>query len=83
MCGRYRRKSDRQRIADAFEVSAGLDDIDLAPEDDIAPGSNSCDGGSNCPTVFSSTPAPKASRFPSSGRMPFSRPRHRSCGRDL
>jgi len=39
MCGRYRRKSDKQRIADAFEVSASLDEIDLAPEDDIAPGS--------------------------------------------
>lgn len=39
MCGRYRRKSDKQRIADAFEVIAGLDEIDLAPEDDIAPGS--------------------------------------------
>ncbi len=39
MCGRYRRKSEKQRIANAFEVSAGLDDIDLAPEDDIAPGS--------------------------------------------
>jgi putative SOS response-associated peptidase YedK len=39
MCGRYRRKSDKQRIANAFEVSAGLDEIDLAPEDDIAPGS--------------------------------------------
>jgi putative SOS response-associated peptidase YedK len=39
MCGRYRRKSDKQRIADTFEVSAGLDEIDLAPEDDIAPGS--------------------------------------------
>lgn len=39
MCGRYRRKSDKQRMADAFEVSAGLDEIDLAPEDDIAPGS--------------------------------------------
>ncbi len=39
MCGRYRRKSDKQRIADAFEVSAGLNEIDLTPEDDIAPGS--------------------------------------------
>ncbi len=39
MCGRYRRKSDKQRIADAFGVTAGLDDIDVAPEDDIAPGS--------------------------------------------
>jgi putative SOS response-associated peptidase YedK len=39
MCGRYRRKSDKQRIADAFAVSAGLEEFDLAPEDDIAPGS--------------------------------------------
>jgi putative SOS response-associated peptidase YedK len=39
MCGRYRRKSDKQRIADAFDVSAGPEEIDLAPEDDIAPGS--------------------------------------------
>ena len=39
MCGRYRRKSDKNRIADTFEVSVGLDEIDLAPEDDIAPGS--------------------------------------------
>lgn len=39
MCGRYRRKSDKKRIADAFEVSTGLEELDLAPEDDIAPGS--------------------------------------------
>lgn len=39
MCGRYRRKSDKKRIADAFEVSAGLEELDLASEDDIAPGS--------------------------------------------
>src|SRR5258708_16900459 len=39
MCGRYRRKSDKQRIADAFEVTTGLDEFDLSPEDDIAPGS--------------------------------------------
>lgn len=39
MCGRYRRKSDKQRIADAFAVSAGLEELDLASEDDIAPGS--------------------------------------------
>lgn len=39
MCGRYRRKSDKQRIADAFAVSAGLEELDLTPEDDIAPGS--------------------------------------------
>jgi len=39
MCGRYRRRSDKQRIADAFAVSAGLEELDLTPEDDIAPGS--------------------------------------------
>lgn len=39
MCGRYRRKSDKQRIADAFDVTAGLDELDRGPEDDIAPGS--------------------------------------------
>jgi putative SOS response-associated peptidase YedK len=39
MCGRYRRRSDKQRIAEAFRVGMGLDDIYLEPEDDIAPGS--------------------------------------------
>jgi putative SOS response-associated peptidase YedK len=39
MCDRYRRKSDKQRIADTFEVYAGLDELDLASDDDIAPGS--------------------------------------------
>jgi hypothetical protein len=39
MCGRYRRRSDKQRIAEAFQVGAGLEDLYLEPEDDIAPGS--------------------------------------------
>jgi len=39
MCGRYRRKSDKQRIPDAFGVTEGVDDLDLGPEEDIAPGS--------------------------------------------
>jgi putative SOS response-associated peptidase YedK len=39
MCGRYRRKSDKQRIADAFGVTEGVEDLDLGPEEDIAPGS--------------------------------------------
>jgi putative SOS response-associated peptidase YedK len=39
MCGRYRRKSDKQRIAEAFDAQAGLEELDLGPEDDIAPGS--------------------------------------------
>jgi putative SOS response-associated peptidase YedK len=39
MCGRYRRKSDKQRIAEAFQASVGLEELYLEPEDDIAPGS--------------------------------------------
>lgn len=39
MCGRYRRRSDKQRIAEAFEAGMGLEDIYLEPEEDIAPGS--------------------------------------------
>jgi hypothetical protein len=27
MCGRYRRKSDMQRIAEMFQVEVGLDDL--------------------------------------------------------
>jgi putative SOS response-associated peptidase YedK len=86
MCGRYRRKSDKQRIADTFEVTAGLDELDLGPDDDIASGSIqpvvsiNQDGerklelmrwDSNCPTVFSSMRGRKASSPQSSGRMPF------------
>jgi putative SOS response-associated peptidase YedK len=39
MCGRYRRRSDKQRIVEAFSVSVGLEELYLEPEDDIAPGS--------------------------------------------
>lgn len=39
MCGRYRRRSDKQRIAEAFDVGMGLDELYLEPQDDIAPGS--------------------------------------------
>lgn len=39
MCGRYCRRSDKQRIAEAFELGMGLDDLYLEPEDDIAPSS--------------------------------------------
>ena len=38
MCGRYGRRSDKQKIADAFHVKARLDDIDFMPNDDITPG---------------------------------------------
>ena len=39
MCGRYRRKSDKQKIAEAFRIRTGLDEVDFSEEDDIAPGS--------------------------------------------
>jgi putative SOS response-associated peptidase YedK len=39
MCGRYRRRSDKQRIAEAFQANVGLEELYLDPEDDIAPGS--------------------------------------------
>jgi putative SOS response-associated peptidase YedK len=39
MCGRYRRRSDKQKIAEAFQVRVSLDDMDFAPSDDITPGS--------------------------------------------
>jgi putative SOS response-associated peptidase YedK len=39
MCGRYNRRSDKQRIAEVFQVGVGLEELYLAPEDDIAPGS--------------------------------------------
>jgi putative SOS response-associated peptidase YedK len=39
MCGRYRRRSDKQRIAETFHVGMDLSELYLEPEDDIAPGS--------------------------------------------
>ena len=33
------RRSDKQKIAEAFAVKVNLDQLDFAPEDDIAPGS--------------------------------------------
>jgi putative SOS response-associated peptidase YedK len=39
VCGRYRRRSDKQRIAEAFDVGMGLEDLYLEPDDDIKPGS--------------------------------------------
>lgn len=37
MCGRYLRRSDKQRIAEAFHIGMDLSDLCLEPEDDIAP----------------------------------------------
>ena len=39
MCGRYRRRSDKQRIAETFHVGMDLAEIYLDPEEDVAPGS--------------------------------------------
>jgi len=39
MCGRYRRRSDKQRIAEAFQVMVNLDDLNFGAEIDITPGS--------------------------------------------
>jgi hypothetical protein len=37
MCGRYRRTSDKQRIAEVFHVAAGLDELPDEPGDDMCP----------------------------------------------
>ena len=38
MCGRYRRKSDKQQIAEVFHESGpGIDSLMLTPNDDIRP----------------------------------------------
>ena len=39
MCGRYRRRSDKQRIAELFAAGADLEKLCFGPEDDVAPGS--------------------------------------------
>lgn len=38
MCGRYRRRSDKQKIAEAFHVKTNLKGLDFMPSDDITPG---------------------------------------------
>jgi putative SOS response-associated peptidase YedK len=38
MCGRYR-KGNKQKIAEAFGITTGLDELDLGPDEDAAPGS--------------------------------------------
>jgi hypothetical protein len=39
MCGRYRRRLDKQRIAELFAASSDLEELYFGPEDDVAPGS--------------------------------------------
>jgi putative SOS response-associated peptidase YedK len=38
MCGRYRRRSDKQRIAETFHVESGLDEVEFSADDNAAPG---------------------------------------------
>jgi putative SOS response-associated peptidase YedK len=37
MCGRFKRKSDKQRIAKAFEVTAGVEEVEFDPGEDLRP----------------------------------------------
>jgi hypothetical protein len=40
MCGRYERRGDKQKIAEAFHTKGGLDDFDFGEDLDCAPGSS-------------------------------------------
>ena len=37
MCGRFKRKSDKKKVVQAFEVTAGIEETDFAPGDDLHP----------------------------------------------
>jgi putative SOS response-associated peptidase YedK len=37
MCGRYRRRADKQRIAEALHVDGDLGEFDLLPDEDVRP----------------------------------------------
>jgi putative SOS response-associated peptidase YedK len=37
MCGRYKRKSDKQKVAKVFKVQTSLEGVDFAPGDDLRP----------------------------------------------
>ena len=37
MCGRFKRKSDKKKVVQAFEVTAGVEETDFGPEDDLRP----------------------------------------------
>ncbi len=39
MCGRYKRRGDKQKIAEAFYAKGGLDEVDFGEDFDCAPGS--------------------------------------------
>ncbi len=37
MCGRFKRKSDKKKIVQAFEVTTGVEEADFALGDDLRP----------------------------------------------
>ena len=37
MCGRFKRKSDKKKVVQTFEVTAGVEEADFAPGDDLRP----------------------------------------------
>jgi putative SOS response-associated peptidase YedK len=37
MCGRFKRKSDKKKVVKAFDVTAGIEEADLVPGDDLRP----------------------------------------------
>ena len=37
MCGRFKRKSDKQKVARVFDVQAGIEEADFTPGDDLLP----------------------------------------------
>ena len=37
MCGRFKRKSDKKKVVQAFEVTSGIEEADFAPGDDLSP----------------------------------------------
>lgn len=39
MCGRYKRKSGKQKIAEAFQIRSGLEETDFDEDENCAPGS--------------------------------------------
>jgi putative SOS response-associated peptidase YedK len=39
MCGRYKRKADKQKIAEAFHINGSLEEEDFDEDEDCAPGS--------------------------------------------
>lgn len=56
MCGRFKRKSDKQKVVRVFQVTAGLEDADFAPGDDLRPQSMQ-------PVIFTNEAGPKVNDY--------------------